>query len=286
MRGRIAALSQAGDVRAAPLANALAANAKSGALDVPGFLRSLIEPISVIGDSIADVEVALQRITAVNAHLGRSLQSLWLRADRKFGDFREHVEDWFDREMARVSGWYSRRAQWILLGFGIALAFALNLSLVTVAKRLWEDPTLRAAGVELAEQAVATPTTATTTPTTETSSAVAPDTTTADDAASAPPTTMGEGGSTPATTVSPTAATAIGVQELVSKGFPIGWNESAWPGFSAYLILHLLGVVMAGIAASFGAPFWFDLLNRLVNLRAAGRPPPVAAENRTTTPPP
>jgi hypothetical protein len=27
------------------------------------------------------------------------------------------------------------------------------------------------------------------------------------------------------------------------------------------------------MAASLGAPFWFDLLNKLVNLRIAGKPP-------------
>ena len=293
VRGRITTLSRQGDVRAAPLANAVAANITANQLNIPKFLRALVEPLSAIRNSAAGVEVALQRITSVNAHLGRSLESLWQRADRKFDDFREHIEDWYDREMARVSGWYSRRAQWILLAFGIALAFVLNLSMVTVAKRLWEDPTLRAAAVELAEQAVATTTTEAPASTAETSSTETSSTDTADTAtrdASAlvgttPPATGGGGSQTPST-AEPGPATPVGVQELVSQGLPIGWNASAWPGWDGDLVLHLLGVVMAGIAASFGAPFWFDLLNRLVNLRAGGKPPPPAARDRTTAPPP
>jgi hypothetical protein len=36
-------------------------------------------------------------------------------------------------------------------------------------------------------------------------------------------------------------------------------------------------------AVSLGAPFWFDLLNKLVNLRSAGKPPETASERRERT---
>jgi hypothetical protein len=42
---------------------------------------------------------------------------------------------------------------------------------------------------------------------------------------------------------------------------PAGWR------------LKLLGLLISIAAISQGAPFWFDLLNRVTNLRAAGRPP-------------
>jgi hypothetical protein len=34
---------------------------------------------------------------------------------------------------------------------------------------------------------------------------------------------------------------------------------------------HLLGWIVTVLAISIGAPFWFDLLNKFVNLRSAGR---------------
>lgn len=40
----------------------------------------------------------------------------------------------------------------------------------------------------------------------------------------------------------------------------------------------LAGVILTAIMASFGAPFWFDLLNKLVNRRAAG-PKPAGSES-------
>ena len=33
------------------------------------------------------------------------------------------------------------------------------------------------------------------------------------------------------------------------------------------------GFVVTIMALSFGAPFWFDMLNKVVNLRAAGKKP-------------
>ncbi|MEU7908022.1 hypothetical protein [Actinoplanes sp. NPDC049118] len=38
-------------------------------------------------------------------------------------------------------------------------------------------------------------------------------------------------------------------------------------------LLKLLGLALTAAAAAIGAPFWFDLLNRLVNLRSTGRRP-------------
>jgi hypothetical protein len=44
-----------------------------------------------------------------------------------------------------------------------------------------------------------------------------------------------------------------------------------------WLGLKLLGCLMTALAVSLGAPFWFDSLGRLVNLRATGARPARAA---------
>jgi hypothetical protein len=41
--------------------------------------------------------------------------------------------------------------------------------------------------------------------------------------------------------------------------------------------MKIIGLLITTIAVSFGAPFWFELLNKLVNLRMAGRNPREAA---------
>ena len=44
------------------------------------------------------------------------------------------------------------------------------------------------------------------------------------------------------------------------------WMWNVIPG-------HLLGWIITLLAVSLGAPFWFDTLNRFVNIRGAGRSP-------------
>jgi hypothetical protein len=40
------------------------------------------------------------------------------------------------------------------------------------------------------------------------------------------------------------------------------------------LALEDIGILISSIAVAMGAPFWFDLLNKIVNLRLTGSPPP------------
>jgi hypothetical protein len=56
---------------------------------------------------------------------------------------------------------------------------------------------------------------------------------------------------------------------------PIGWAADAPPSGDALLwcLAKILGVLLTVAAVSLGAPFWFDVLNRFVNLRATGDRP-------------
>ncbi|WP_332879560.1 hypothetical protein [Massilia sp. S19_KUP03_FR1] len=78
------------------------------------------------------------------------------------------------------------------------------------------------------------------------------------------------------------------VQEnLKALALPVGWVESGTPAerkngqerpdsFAAarsLLLQHGLGWLLTALAASLGAPFWFDMLNRVIAIRATGKPP-------------
>jgi hypothetical protein len=39
--------------------------------------------------------------------------------------------------------------------------------------------------------------------------------------------------------------------------------------------LKVLGILLSSFAIVMGAPFWFDMLNKLINLRLTGNPPAV-----------
>jgi H+/gluconate symporter-like permease len=41
---------------------------------------------------------------------------------------------------------------------------------------------------------------------------------------------------------------------------------------------HLVGWILTALAVSLGAPFWFDILKRFMNIRNAGVKPPTVEE--------
>jgi hypothetical protein len=64
------------------------------------------------------------------------------------------------------------------------------------------------------------------------------------------------------------------LDELGNAGIPIGWTEANRATFcSTRGIWTALGWVVTAIATLFGAPFWFDALQRIVRLRSAGPSP-------------
>jgi hypothetical protein len=40
------------------------------------------------------------------------------------------------------------------------------------------------------------------------------------------------------------------------------------------VLLKIIGILISILAVSQGAPFWFDMLQKVANLRLAGDPPP------------
>lgn len=76
--------------------------------------------------------------------------------------------------------------------------------------------------------------------------------------------------------------TVLDLQQAVeSIGLPIGWPETPDPEMGLWWYLRkLAGLAVTGFGVSQGAPFWFDLLNRITNLRSSVRPP------EDDTPPP
>lgn len=83
------------------------------------------------------------------------------------------------------------------------------------------------------------------------------------------------------------------IDDIASLGLPIGWKLENAPlswftkpvamtngYFAAHktwswsnMFVYLLGILISAVSLSFGAPFWFDLLLKAVNIRRAGTKP-------------
>ncbi|HEX8696230.1 MAG TPA: hypothetical protein VF746_27680 [Longimicrobium sp.] len=64
------------------------------------------------------------------------------------------------------------------------------------------------------------------------------------------------------------AAAAAPARTAWRLQWPWRWHWNTWAFWS-----KLLGLTLTALALSMGAPFWFDLLKKIINVRAAGRAP-------------
>ena len=76
---------------------------------------------------------------------------------------------------------------------------------------------------------------------------------------------------------SPTAEADPGIRLFTDTAVD-DWPGAIWePGgvtrWMQALDQHLIGWLLTMLAVSLGAPFWFDMLNRLLSIRGAGRAP-------------
>jgi hypothetical protein len=55
--------------------------------------------------------------------------------------------------------------------------------------------------------------------------------------------------------------------KLNELSLPVGWNEVSTPQDFQGWLLKTLGILLTGSAASLGAPFWFDVLNKMLGLK-------------------
>ena len=162
-----------------------------------------------------------------------------------------NIAAWYDSGMDRVSGAYKRATQKLLFGIGLLVAIALNVNPLTIADYLYHDSSARTAIVARAEVA-------------------------AKDSIFV---------KNPAPYMEARAA-------LDSLRLPIGWAGTR-PSFAEMqirpwdnVVSPLIGWFIAGLAATLGAPFWFDLLNKVMVVRSTVKPheksPEESSEDRQT----
>jgi hypothetical protein len=194
--------------------------------------------------------LTLERVRAAVAGLDDSMparQALLGLADQSrasLDDFRAGLEHWYDAQMDRVSGWYKRWAKRWLLVVAAGLCLAANIDAYAIAGTLYRDPALRAAAVSQVQQG----------------SACAG----AGDRAACVRDLVGA--------VDGTGRILWWPEDCPSTPSACVAQPGQEPGARDWL-LKLLGLALTAAAAAMGAPFWFDLLNRLVNLRTTGPKP-------------
>lgn len=247
----------------APVASAPAPAAKQ---DHPSYLSSRSVALALIGSldptkplpGIADIENAVKSLPT--SHIRDALLSSLTEAGNDLDKLRTSIATWFDDSMERLSGAYKRQMKWISMLIGLVVTIAFNADSFHVATTLWKDQARRASAVALATEMARV---------------------------SAPTTTTGNIDETK-------LQKAVQDTEKTLGSLPIGWEcvENRPPQAPVTLgywdcakkklrPIPILGWIVTAIALTLGAPFWFDLLQKFVNIRGAGAKPKREEEKAT-----
>lgn len=190
------------------------------------------------------------------------------------------IQKWYDAAMDRVSGWYKRETQHILFWLGLALAVGMNVDTIYLAKFLAADTGARqhlAQTVEEAYNAGKIPQPVLTRQPGTAASDAAP--------AQASDSAAASSGATAASSLNDTEAairaTDLRVSEAIHRvidlNLPIGWTPLRRDEFFdrhniPNSLSTILGWLVTAFGLSFGAPFWFDLLNKIMVIRSTVKP--------------
>lgn len=162
------------------------------------------------------------------------IYNLLVEANGNIENLKTLLDNWYNETMDRVAGWYKRKMQLITFIIGLLIAFSLNVDTIAIAKKLTRESSTRLEMVKLA-------------------------------------TDFAKEANADSTT---TARVNIEVKQIIED---IRDQESIIsisapsldPRTSAFW-LYVLGCLITAIALSLGAPFWFDIMNKIVKLRGSG----------------
>lgn len=195
-----------------------------------------------------DLETGAKELPQGNVQ--KSVLALVQRSNQDLETAQNAIEGWFNDSMDRVTGWYKRRTQIWTLVIALALTLAANADTIHIVRQLWTDPVLRAAVVEEAKARAQKPR--------PTVSVEYKD----EDDPTNPTVTRNEGNQ-------------LSDKERELLGQMLGWHGSFRESFGWSA---LLGWLLTVLALSMGAPFWFDVLNKFMNVRFAGKSPDEASK--------
>jgi len=213
----------------------------------PLFTRVLLISLAEIqGLQTTDVKKIVDSLPA-GSDLKQKLGAIILGIESDATACVSAVEQWYDGTMDRINGAYKRHTQMWLIVLGMMLAVLFNANLFLITERLWTSKDARDAVTATAQMY-----------------------------------SCKDGQNCGFPSYNQARAD---IQKNLSDQLPLGynwdsvrkyWKHPAAEGRLSMLRLwafNFAGWLLMAIAVSLGAPFWFDLLNKLVNLRMAGMKP-------------
>jgi hypothetical protein len=206
------------------------------------------------------------------------LKSLWADAQGDVEKYRGLLEQWYDDTMERASGWYKKKTQMILFLIGLTLAIIFNIDSISIATKLSNDPKLAAQLADNASVYLQNNKENLNQYLLSSKDTVKKIDTNAKDQLEA--------------NIAKTNALLDSATNLINgniadsnKLLGLGWKGDEKNNSSKICIscnFHwwsIIGWLITALAISLGAPFWFDLLNKLMQIRNSKKEEPVNKNN-------
>jgi hypothetical protein len=272
-------------------------------------LLDIIRPSDGTSLSIDDIRSAVNALP--DNQLKKPLQIFLAEAGGDVDEFKKRVEQWYGDAMERVSGLYKRNTQAITLIVATILTFAVKADTLEIVDALSSNATLRQAVVAQAEALANNP-----------SADIrelirlenlrrhAADSAGKADTSTKAPQTLRQAGIDSLMALREDSIVGFRYRQIEATidslkgiGLPLGWNmpdsirtriekaslfgkvEEVIGFYLPRVVRHLLGLLITIFAISLGAPFWFDMLNKVINIRAAGRAPEEKPKSPEAAPP-
>lgn len=234
---------------------------KPSYIDAKDFATALLDELTGL-QPVTDTAELEKGLNTLPENAQKALKTLYEKVDGRWDVFHKEIEDWYNSAMDRAEGWYKRYVQKQTKVLALVIVLWANFDTLQVAHRLWSDSALRASVVEAAKERAKARA--------EGNEALAvydaenPGKGTAVDTNEGQPLSAAEESLISSVTGWQRDLADLAAQQ---KRDPAKYSKTQW------LIMHIFGWGISVFAISLGAPFWFDTLNRFVNIRNAGRAP-------------
>jgi hypothetical protein len=179
-----------------------------------------------------------------NEELKKVLKQLLNDAGYELEEFKTKMRNWFNDVMDRAAGWYKRNIQILVTFVGLVVAIVFNADTISLYQRLESNPEELKEIVTMAE-------------------------------AYAKKSDLGiqSGGTVEQQWEQVNNLINDEINQAKSP-LGLGWHPEELQGMTpSDWVIKVLGWIVTALAVSLGAPFWFDLLKKLVNIRSSGNQP-------------
>jgi hypothetical protein len=184
-------------------------------------------------------------------NLQNILLQLFDQTDIKKAQFEHKIAVWYDEVMERVSGWYKRNTQAILIVIGLFISICFDADTVSIYHQLANNPEKQIELLTLAENYIAK---------------------NEENDLSSSSIVLQHYDKQLSTLLDQNLS---GIVEPLG----LGWYEKTNPKSFNEWLLKILGWLVTTLGISLGAPFWFDLLKKMMMIKNAGGAPQTLAQS-------